>query len=413
MFQPRRTVLALGLSLAVSVPVLAQDKFPSKPVTIIVPHAAGGANDTIARVIAQKLVEQTGQSFVVDNRTGAGGNVGTVAAARARPDGYTLFITADSSMVINPSLYKNTGFDPIKDFEPIGPVATAGYVLVANPMFPAKNTAELITMAKQQPGKINIGSAGNGTLNHLIGEMLGKATGIDMTHVPYKGAAAAATDLVAGQVQVSVQSLPSSIAFIRSGRMKVLGVVNPKRLPVLPDAPTIGETIKGFGTTPWYGLFAPAGTPKAVLAVLQDEIGKALDSADVKDKLATLGCEPFKGTGEQLKDAYVEEGLNLLPWKATNPPQAGQDEGEGGNSVEASILAMYERMESGRWKVFRTCRNWLEEQRIYHRDEKARLVKLRDDVISASRYAHMMLRHSRTELVRRRKRAYVAGVTNW
>ncbi len=184
MFHQRRTLLALSLSLAVAAPVLAQDKYPSKPVTIIVPHAAGGANDTIARVIAQKLVEQTGQSFVVENRTGAGGNVGTVAAARARPDGYTLFITADSSMVINPSLYKSTGFDPIKDFEPIGPVATAGYVLVANPTFPVKNTAELIAMAKQQPGKINIGSAGNGTLNHLIGEMLGKATGIGMTHVP-------------------------------------------------------------------------------------------------------------------------------------------------------------------------------------------------------------------------------------
>ncbi len=299
MFTQRRTLLALTLALAANGAVLAQDKYPSKTVTLIVPQAAGGANDAIARVIAQKLTEQLGQSFIIDNRTGAGGNVGTVAAARARPDGYTLMLTADSSMVINPSLYKSTGFDPLKDFEPIGTVATAGYVLVANPAFPVKNTAELIALAKQQPGKINIGSAGNGTLNHLIGEMLGKAADIDMVHVPYKGSSAAVTDLVAGQVQVSVQSLPSSIAFIRSGKVKVLGVVNPKRLPSLPDAPTIGETVKGFGATPWYGLFAPAGTPKHIVAQLNAEIAKALDSKEVQERLAGVGCEPYKTSTEQ------------------------------------------------------------------------------------------------------------------
>ena len=299
MFHQRRTLLALALSLAATGHALADDKYPSKPVTVIVPQAAGGANDAIARVIAQKLTEQLGQSFIVDNRTGAGGNVGTVAAARAKPDGYTLMVTADSSMVINPSLYKSTGFDPIKDFEPVGTVATAGYVLVANPAFPAKNTADLIALAKQQPSKINIGSAGNGTLNHLIGEMLGKATGIDLVHIPYKGSSAAATDLVAGQVQVSVQSLPSSIAFIRSGKMKVLGVVNPKRLPALPDAPTIGETVKGFGTTPWYGVFAPAGTPKSIITQLNVAIAKALESKDAQERLAGVGCEPFKSTPEQ------------------------------------------------------------------------------------------------------------------
>ena len=299
MFQPRRTLLALALWMAASGSAWADDKYPSKPVTVIVPQAAGGANDAIARVLAQKLTEQLGQSFVVDNRTGAGGNVGTVAAARAKPDGYTLMVTADSSMVINPSLYKSTGFDPIKDFEPVGTVATAGYVLVAHPAFPAKNTAELIAMAKQQPGKINIGSAGNGTLNHLIGEMLGKATGIDLVHIPYKGSSAAATDLVAGQVQVSVQSLPSSIAFIRSGKMKVLGVVNPKRLPALPDAPMIGETVKGFGTTPWYGVFAPAGTPKHIVTQLNAAIAKALESKDAQERLAGVGCEPYKSTPEQ------------------------------------------------------------------------------------------------------------------
>ena len=244
---------------------------------------------------------------MIDNRTGAGGNVGTTAVARAKADGYTLMVTADSAMVINPSLYQSTGFDPIKDFDPVGTVATAGYVLVANPSFPAKNTTELIALAKQQPGKINIGSAGNGTLNHLIGEMLSKAAGIDMVHVPYKASSAAVTDLVAGQVQVSVQSLPSSIAFIRSGKVKVLGVINPKRLPALPDVPTIGETIKGFGTTPWYGMFVPAGTPKHIVTQLNAEIAKALESKDVLDRLAGVGCEPYRSTPEQFANLVRDD----------------------------------------------------------------------------------------------------------
>ena len=277
----------------------AQDRYPSKPVTVVVPQSPGGANDAIARIVAQKLTEQTGQQFVVDNRPGAGGNIGTAAAAKAKPDGYTLLLTVNSAHVINPALYKSTGFDPVKDFEPITPVATAGYVLVANNSFPAKNVAEMIAVAKAQPGKITIASAGNGTLNHLIGEMLQRATGIELLHVPYKGAAAAVTDLIGGQVQLSVQSLPSSISFIKSGKLKVLGVVNEKRVAALPDVPAIGESINGFGSTPWYGIFAPAGTPKALIAQLHAEIAKVLDSADAKDRLATVGCEPFKSTPEQ------------------------------------------------------------------------------------------------------------------
>ena len=306
MFFKRLTLGACALSLLASA-AWAQSGYPNKPVTVIVPQAAGGANDTIARVIARKLSEQMGQTFIVDNRTGAGGNVGSAAAARAKPDGYTLMITADSSMVINPALYKNTGFDPIKDFEPIGTVATAGYVLVANPAFPAKNINELIALAKQKPGSINIGSAGNGTLNHLIGEMLGKAAAIDLVHVPYKGSAAAVTDLVSGQVQVSVQSLPSSIAFIRAGKVKVLGVVNPTRIPALPDAPTIGESIKGFGATPWYGMFVATGTPKAIVRQLNAEIAKALESKEVQERLAGVGCEPFKSTPEQFSQLLRDD----------------------------------------------------------------------------------------------------------
>ena len=294
------TALSALLMAVTSTTLWAQDKYPLRPVTLIVPQTPGGANDAIARVLAQKLSEQTGQSFVVENRAGAGGNVGTALASKAKPDGYTLLVTADSAQVINPALYAKPGFDPVKDFEPVAPLAKAGYVLVANPTLPANTVAELIALAKSKPEPLAIASAGNGTLNHLIGEMLQKATGIQLQHIPYKGAAMAATDVVGGQVPLSVQSMPSSIAFIRSGKLKVLGVVNEKRLAALPDVPTIGETVKGFGATPWYGMFAPAGTPKHILAQIQDEVAKALDAKETQDKLVTLGCEPFKGTADQL-----------------------------------------------------------------------------------------------------------------
>lgn len=286
----------------------AQDKYPSRTVTVIVPQAAGGANDAIARIVAQKLTEQTGQTFIIDNRPGAGGNLGTALAAKSKPDGYTLLLTVNSAHVINPALYKKTGFDPVIDFEPITPVATAGYVLVANKGFAPNNVTELIKVAKSQPGTLTIASAGNGTLNHLIGEMLQKSAGIELMHVPYKGASAAVTDVASGQVQLSVQSLPSSISFIKAGSLKVLGVVNERRVSALPDVPTIGETIKGFGSTPWYGLFAPAGTPKALIAQLQAEVVKALEAPEVRSRLAGVGCEPFKSSPEQFA-AMIKDDL--------------------------------------------------------------------------------------------------------
>jgi len=307
-FIKKTALVVIGLAMA---GLATAQKYPAKPITVIVPQAAGGANDTIARVVAQKLSEQLGQSVVIENRVGAGGNVGTAAAAKARPDGYTVMITADSAQVINPFLYQSTGFDPVKDFEPVAPLARAGYVLVANPAFPANNVSELIALAKAAPGKYAIASAGNGTLNHLIAEMLQKAADIKLVHVPYRGAAAAATDVVGGQVPLSVQSMPSSIGFIRAGKLKVLGVVNERRLPALPDSPTIGETIRGFGATPWYGMFAPAGTPKEIIRLLQDEVAKALDSAEAKDKLAVVGCEPYKGTSEQLATLVKDD---LVRW---------------------------------------------------------------------------------------------------
>jgi tripartite-type tricarboxylate transporter receptor subunit TctC len=306
--RPLFLALAAAILPAVAaLPAHAQDKYPGKAVTVIVPQAPGGANDAIARIIAQKLGAQMGQPFVVDNRPGAGGNIGTTLAAKAKPDGYTLMLTTNSAQVINPSLYRKPGFDAVKDFEPIGTVATAGYVLVANPSFPAKTVKELIDIAKTQPGKLTYASAGNGTLNHLIGEMLQRAAGIELTHVAYRGAAAAVTDVVGGQVPLSVQSLPSSISFIKAGKLTVLGVVNEKRVSALPDAPTIGETIKGFGSTPWYGLLAPAGTPKAVIQQLQTALDKVVESDDVRAQLAEQGCEPLKSSAAEFAAMIADD----------------------------------------------------------------------------------------------------------
>jgi len=301
------TALLTASALGVGAGAVAQDKYPTKPVTMIVPQAPGGANDAVARILAAKLSEGMGQQFIVDNRPGAGGNIGTVAAARARPDGYTLLVTVSSAHVINPFLYKNAGFDPVKDFEPVAMFATVAYLLVVNPSFPAKSVKELIELAKAKPGDLQYASAGNGTLNHLLGEMLKTMAGIDMVHIPYKGAAASVTDVVGGRVPISFQSAPSSISFVKSGKLRVLGVANEKRVPTMPDVPTIGETVRGFGATPWYGVLAPAGTPKPIVAQLSAAIAKALDSKDLQDKMATQGAEVARTTPEQFAALIKEE----------------------------------------------------------------------------------------------------------
>ncbi len=297
-------VLALGFAATAA----AQDAYPAKPVVVVVPQAPGGANDIIARIVTTKLTEQLGRPVVVENRPGAGGNIGTAYVAKAAADGYTLLFTVSSAHVINPSLYKSTGFDPVRDFVPVGSVATAGYVLVANPSFRPGNMRELIEVARAKPGAITFASAGNGTLNHLIGEMIQHSAGIRFVHVPYKGATAAASDVVGGQVSLSVQSVPSAQSFIRAGKLKVLAVTNEKRLPSMPDVPTVGETLRGFGATPWYGLFAPANTPASIVVRLRTALGKVLESPEVRDMLAKQGCEPFASDPRQF-EALIRSDL--------------------------------------------------------------------------------------------------------
>ena len=252
--------LVLGLTLAAF--AFAQ-AYPTKPVTMLVPQAPGGTNDIVAHLVAAELATRLGQSFVVDNRPGAGGNIGTQAAARANPDGYTLLMTISSSQAINPSLYKKVPFDPIKDFEPIAPIASVPNVLVVNPSFPAKNVAELIALAKAKPGEYRYASAGNGTLNHLLGEMLNSMAGIKLEHVPYKGVAPALNDVLGNQVPIAFASLPSVLGHLKAGKLRALGISSAKRNPALPEVPTIAETVPGYSGDLWVALFAvPRHAPR-------------------------------------------------------------------------------------------------------------------------------------------------------
>ncbi len=285
--------------------------FPSKPITLIVPQSPGGANDVIARAIANKLGNRMGQVFVVENRAGAGGNVGTSFVARAPADGYTLLLTAQSAQTINPALYRKIPFDPVKDFAPIMTVATAPYLLAVNSNVPANNLRELIALAKTNPGKLNIASAGNGTLNHLLAEMLKSAEGLQITHVPYKGAAAAATDLVGGQVQMTFGSFPGLMPFVRSGQLRALGVATAQRTPLAPDLPTLAETVPSLEVNSWYGLFAPAGTPKVVITRLQTEFAQVLKTPEMKDFLMSQGAVAAPNTPDELAKLL---GDDLVRW---------------------------------------------------------------------------------------------------
>jgi tripartite-type tricarboxylate transporter receptor subunit TctC len=304
-FASALTLLNLNAAYAQS------DNWPNKQITVIVPQAAGGANDTVARAYGQRLAVLLGQPVVIENRPGAGGNVGTVYAARAPKDGYTFMLTAQSAQTINPALYKKAGFDPVKDFEPVMVVATAPYVLVTNTSFAPKTLKEVIALAKSQPGKINYASAGNGTLNHLLGEMLNKSAGIDLVHIPYKGAAAAATDVVGGQVPLTFGSFPGVMPFVKSGQLKVIGIATEKRTALAPDQPTLAESLPGFHANSWYGLFAPAGTPKDIVQKMYSASVKALAAPDLIERLAGQGAEVAVSTPEQLAKIQADD---LIRW---------------------------------------------------------------------------------------------------
>jgi len=291
--------LALGsLFAALAIGASAQP-YPTKPIRLVVPFPAGGTTDVLARAAAQKLTETLGQPVVVDNRPGAGGNIGAELVAKSPPDGYTLLMGTVGTHAINPSLYPKMPYDHVRDFVPVILVAGVPNVLVINPALPVNSVQELIAYAKANPGKLNFASSGNGTSIHLSGELFKTMAGVQITHVPYKGSAPALQDLVGGQVQLMFDNLPSALALIKGGRLKALAVTSKERAPALPDVPTMTESgLPGFEASSWFGLLAPAGTPQPVVAKLNAEIAKWLASPEAKEKLLAQGANAAGGTPE-------------------------------------------------------------------------------------------------------------------
>lgn len=311
-FSRRGFTLALAATAAagslVALPASAQGSFPSKPITIVVPFSAGGTTDILARVVGEALKDELGQPVVIDNRAGAGGNIGGALAAKAPADGYTLFMGTVGTHAINAALYKKMPFDHVADFAPLTRVAMVPNLLVAHPSRPYKNVKELIAHAKSNPGKVTFGSSGNGSSIHLSGELFKTMTKVDMIHVPYKGSAPAVTDLIGGQIDIMFDNMPSAIQHVRSGRLKPIAVTTAKRSPELPDVPTIAEAgVPGYEATSWFGMFAPAKTPAPIVAQLNAALVKVLGNPDVKKKLAEQGAEPYAEKPEQFAEFIKQE----------------------------------------------------------------------------------------------------------
>jgi tripartite-type tricarboxylate transporter receptor subunit TctC len=276
----------------------AQD-YPSRPITLVVPYAAGGGNDVMARTVAEKMSRTLGQQIVVENRAGAGGTIATRQVARAAPDGYTLVIGGTGTLAVNPTLYSNVGYDPRKDFAPVGLIGTSALVVLVNPSVPAKTIRELIDLAKRDPGKLNYASAGVGSGIHLGTVLFEQMGGIQLTHVPYRGTGPALTDLIGGHVAIYFSSLPSAIGIAREGKVRPLAVTGAKRSDVFPDVPTVAETLPGFEAVLHYGIAAPAGTPRPVVDKLNAALREALSAPDTKERMAKDGTEPLPSTPDE------------------------------------------------------------------------------------------------------------------
>jgi len=270
---------------------LAQAPFPTKPVRLVVPFPAGGTTDILARAAAQKLSETLGQQVIVDNRPGAGGNIGAELVAKAPADGYTLLMGTVGTHAINPSLYAKMPYDHVKDFAPVILVAGVPNVLVVNPDLPFKTVADVVAYAKANPGKLNFASSGSGTSIHLSGELFKVMAGVQMTHVPYKGSAPALTDLIGGQVQLMFDNLPSALPQIKGGKLRAVAVTSTTRAAALPDVPTVAESgLPGFESSSWFGILAPAATPKDIIAKINTDVQKWLSTPEAKEKLLGQGA---------------------------------------------------------------------------------------------------------------------------
>jgi tripartite-type tricarboxylate transporter receptor subunit TctC len=301
----KQLIITAALALA-ALPGLAQ-RFPDRPIRLVVPFAVGGGTDILAREIGPKLGEALGQAVVIENRGGAGGNIGSDLVAKAAPDGYTVLF-GSNTLPINAALYKNLPFDPVKSFAPIGLVATAPLVLVTNPSLPIRNVAELIAQGKAKPGGMNWSAPGNGTPHHLASELFNKMTGANLTHIQYKGGGPAINDLLAGHTQASILTLSSIKPFIDSGKLRALGVATARRTPLLPDVPTIAESgVAGYEVDLWYGLFAPASTPPAAVQALNSALAKVLGEKATQAKFASQGYVVKPGTVDELRSLLAAD----------------------------------------------------------------------------------------------------------
>src|SRR5437763_4865689 len=297
----RRQILAgiAGLAATAARNAAAQS-YPNRPITLLVPWAAGGSTDILARIVALHLHQSMGQPVIIENRTGGAGNIGTSAVARAAPDGYTLLFNTMSVHTMNHALFANMPFDGVKDFSPITLLAYVTNTMVVHPSVPANTVAEFIAYAKANPGKIAYASSGPGSTNHLGAALLEKMAGIEMLHVPYRGGAPAVADTVGGQCQLFFTAGTQSLEHVKAGRLKLLGLTEAKRSPLLPDVPIVGETVPGYEMTVWYGAFGPAGMPQDILARLNSEIARALFIPDVKKRMADIAVEVASSTPDEL-----------------------------------------------------------------------------------------------------------------
>ena len=294
---------AAALAAMAAVPALAQN-YPARPVRFIVPFAPGGNTDVQGRLIAMKLSEKWGQQVVVDNRAGAGGTLGVEMLAKAPADGYTMALASFGNILVGPSLFPKLAYDPLKDLAPLVLVSQPPGLLVVHPALPVKTVADFISLGKDNPGKLNYGSAGNGTWNHLFAEHFKALTGVQMTHIPYKGANLAVTDVMSGQIQVSFAPFPAAVPQIKAGRVRVLGVTSAQRSPVLPDVPTIAESgLPGYSAATWFAMLAPAQTPQPLIRKINADANAVLKLPEVKAAFAADGTEPAGGTPEQLRES--------------------------------------------------------------------------------------------------------------
>ena len=301
-----RLFAASLLCLAGAGPVAHAADYPTRPVKWVVPYPPAGTTDVLARIVAQWLTEKMGQSFLIENRPGAGNNLGVEAVVNAPPDGYTMLLVNPANG-INATLYKNLKFNFPKDIVGVAGIVRTPNVMEVNPNVPAKTVAEFIAYCKANPGKINMASSGSGTSVHLSGELFKQMTGCQMVHVPYKGAGPALTDLMAGTVQVMFDNLPSSAPQIRAGRLRALGMTTAEREPSMPDVPTVGETVPGYEATAWFGIGMPKGTPKEIIDKVNAEVNRALADPKMRDRLAELGGKPIAGTPEDFGKVIAAE----------------------------------------------------------------------------------------------------------